>query len=122
MRPIFKEKKPTFFPPSLEALQLTFALLAGRLVLGVAVEAWPTALAVLAFRVAQAPQASAAHVVAHPQGIEVHVAVALAPLAWANLPGPSQRVAVMAVFTGLAADAYTCWVGRGRGMVKVEDC
>lgn len=84
---------------------LTFALLSGRLAPGVAVEAGPAALAVLALGVAQALEASATHVVAHAQGVEVHVAVALAPRARADLPGLSQRVAVVAVFARLTAGA-----------------
>lgn len=91
---------------TLEVLLLTFALWAGRLALGVAVEAPPAALAVLALRVAHALEASATHVVAHPQGVEVHVAVALAPCARTNLPRLSQWVAVRAVFTRLAAGAW----------------
>lgn len=90
----------------LDVLLLTFALWAGRLALGVAVEAPPAALTVLALRVAHALEASAAHVVAHPQVVEVHVAVALTPRAWTNLPGLSQRVAVIAVFTRLAAGPW----------------
>lgn len=91
------------FTCELDALLLTFALWAGRLALGVAVEAPPAALTVLALRVAHALEASTAHVVAHPQGVEVHVAVALTPCARTNHPGLSKRVAVIAVFTRLTA-------------------
>lgn len=96
---------------ALYALLLTFALWAGRLPLGVAVEASPAALTVLALGVAHALEASAAHVVAHPQGVEVHVAVALAPRARTNLPGLSQWVAVVAIFTRLAAGSWPQLVG-----------
>lgn len=87
----------------MDVLLLTFALRPGRLALGVAVEARHAALAVLALGVAQALEASAAHMVAHAQGVEVHVAVALAPRARTDLPGLSQRVAVMAVFACLTS-------------------
>lgn len=104
----FLQGDNNIFPSSLSLSRwmsclLTFALLSGRLALGVAVEAGPAALAALALGVAQALEASAAHVVAHAQGVEVHVAVALAPRARTDLPGLSQRVAVVAVFARLTA-------------------
>lgn len=110
MHLLFKAKTIYFlhhltFSCSLYVPLLTLALWAGRLALGVAVEAPPAALTVLALCVAHALEASAAHVVAHPQVVEVHVAVALTPRARTNLPRLSQRVAVIAVFTCLAAGA-----------------
>lgn len=102
----FLQGDNNIFPSSLSrwmSCLLTFALLSGHLAPGVAVEAGPAALAVLALGVAQALEASAAHVVAHAQGVEVHVAVALAPRARTDLPGLSQRVAIVAVFARLTA-------------------
>lgn len=70
----------------------------------------------LAFRVAQTLQTSTSDGVAHSQGVEVHVAVALAPRARSDLPGLSQGVAVITVFAHLTAHPCTphSW-GGGRG-------
>lgn len=93
------------FKCALDVLLLTVALRASRLAQGVAIEALHAALAVLSLCVPQAFKAHATHVVAHSQCIEVHVAIALTPRARTNLPGLSQRVAVVAVFTRLTANS-----------------
>lgn len=100
-------------PPPPPPQALTFALLAiSCLVKGVAVEAPAATFAVLAFRVAQTLQTSTSDGVAHSQGVEVHVAVALAPRARSGLPGLSQGVAVITVFAHLTAHPCTT---RSRG-------
>lgn len=82
---------------------------------GVAVETPPAALAARALRVAQALEAPPAGVVAHPQRVRVHVAVAFAPLTRASRAGLSEGVAIVTVFTRLTAHPYTGGGGVGGG-------
>lgn len=86
---------------------LTFAPLASCLVQGIAVEAPPAVLAVVALCVPQAFQTSPTDGVTYSQRVEVHVAVAVASHTRSSHPRLSQGVAIVTVFTHLTARPYT---------------
>lgn len=69
-------------------------------------------MAVLALCVPQAFQTSPGDVVTYSQGVEVHVAVAVASCTRSSHPGSPQGVTIVTVFTHLTAHPCT------RGKVK----
>lgn len=104
-------KKEKCYSPS----SLTFAFFPGCGIQGVTVKPPLAAFAVLALRVPQAFEALPTDVVTHSQSVQVHVAVAFAPLTRTSRTGLSEGVTRVTVFTHLTPRPYT-----GVGVKEVD--